>query len=275
MKLKLLFLFGMALLTSELKAWEGGFVLGAKAASLGNCGLTHRDLWSVNNNPATMSFNEKSSFGISVQNRFGVTNLNAGAVGSNLISDYGCLGFYAYSFGNSAYYQYSSGLSFSKRLAQNFAMGISLCYTGLYVKDYGEFGTPIFNLGFTFPFNKNFIGAFKINNPTKSKISQFEDERTQSSAALGFSHKVAANTYLYTEAEIYEKYPLDLRCGIEYSPISNYAVRAGFSTLRSTVTFGFSIEKSIKILIGFSYHNRLGFSSTFDSQIYFGKTTEQ
>lgn len=275
MNIKLLFLLGTVFCVSKLNAWEGGYMLGARSVALGNCGLSTKDLWAVSNNPALLPFQNKNSVGITVQNRFGVSNLNAGAIAANFVNDYGAMGFYTYSFGNSAYYEYSSGLSFAKLLTRDFAAGITLYYTGLVVREYGNFGAPAFNLGFSFPFNEKFSGVFKINNPTRSKIAGIENERTQSSAALGINHQVATHTTLYVEGEVYQKYPMDFRCGFEYSPQKDVAVRAGFSTHRRSVSFGFSYEKSFKFVVGLSYHSRLGFSSTFDSQFYFGKTTEK
>jgi len=273
-KRHLLFIVVFMIFSQASFAWEPGYMLGGKAAGLANCGLSSKDVWSVSNNPAMMPLNEKSSFGVVGQNRFGLSNLNAGAIATNIISKRASVGFYLNSLGNSAYNQYSTGLSFSKKLASNFSMGITLFYSGISVQEYGNFGAPGVNLGFAFPFSDNFIGSFKVNNPTRSRISEIADERMQASTALGISHKLSKLTSFYVEAEVFEFYPMDFRSGFEYYPNDNYSVRFGFSTLRQSVCFGLGFEKGLKVLIGLSYHNRLGFSSTFDTQLFFGNAQE-
>lgn len=276
MNIKLFFLLGTIICSTNSKALDGSYVFGAKAYSLGFCGLLSNDLWSLYNNPGAVALMGKSAVGLSIQNKFGVSKLNAGSLAANLRSDYGSMGLFAFSFGNTSYNQYAYGVSFSRLLIPKFSLGITLYYTGIYVSDYGNFGTPAFNIGCAFPVNDNFSGAFKISNPTSNKISHLSAESTQASAAFGLSHKVASNTKLYLEAEIYESYPLDFRCGIEYAPKGSfYAMRTGFSTLRRSIAIGLSLEKNVKVIVAFTYHNRLGASSTLDTHYYFGKSIQE
>jgi hypothetical protein len=253
----------------SLKAWEPGLMLGGKVAAMGNCGLTSKDAWSVSNNPAMMALGENSSLGIVGQNRFGLSNLNSGALAANYIKNTSAVGIYLTALGNAAFNQYALGGSFSKQLSEKLSAGISLYYAGIQVQEYGNFGAPAFNIGFAFPFNNKTMGAVRLNNPTRSKIEKIADERMQASAALGLSQEVSKNTIWFCEAEVFESYPLDFRCGFAYKPNDDYSFMAGFATLRQSFTLGIGFLKNIQVHLGLSYHNRLGLSSTFDSQFFF------
>jgi hypothetical protein len=258
------------LFSSPSQAWEPGGVLGALPSGKGNCGLTYSNLWSLQNNPAQLGLLKKHQLGIALQNRFGLSDLNAGALGLAFVTKTGTYGLVSSFMGNEAFGQYFHGLS-AGRSFNVFSFGFTLFYSGIRVREYGNFGAPGVNLGFGYQFSEKFSGAARINNPTRSRIYEIADERMQASVAIGFNYLVTKKTDFCFEIESFEWYPLDVRCGLQYQAAEKIDFVTGFSWLRQSVTMGLSFDVGIPLNLGFAYHNRLGMSSVFDTGFTFGK----
>jgi hypothetical protein len=264
-------LFLFLLLPWRLSSWDPGSTLGALASGKGHCGLAYQNIWSLYNNPAQSGYLDKTTLGFTAQNRFGISDLNAMAVGFAVPTKTGTYGLTSSYMGNEAFGQYFHGLSVGRHFNEKFAFGFTLFYSGISVRDYGNFANPGFNLGFGYQFSDDFSGTARINNPTRSRIHEISDERMQASVAIGFQQKVSKKTDLVFEAEAFEWYPLDFRCGIEYQAKDKLGFVTGFSLLRQSVSIGMKTFAGIPLNLAFVFHNRLGMSSVFDTGVEFGK----
>ena len=93
------------------------------------------------------------------------------------------------------------------------------------------------------------IGAH-VFNPTRSKISDYNDERLPTIIRFGgdydFSDKV--KVAVETEKDMAQK--AVFKAGIEYKPVKEFYLRAGIGTNPTLTCFGFGINlKNFKISV--------------------------
>lgn len=246
-------------------AFEPGLSYGSRAIAMGNCGMFIQDPFSAINNPALLS-KTQSSIGISVQNRFGINDLNAGVISGIIQKNSRGIGFFGSSFGNNLFNSHRAGLSFATQLQANLHAGISLFYQGNYTEGYGNMGQVGFTINMVTALNKHTNIALKLMDPWLFSKDQnaIQQQLSQGSIAIGLSHHTSSQSKLFIESEVFQIFPTDLRVGFVYGTHQAYSLMGGFSLLRQSVSIGISKQQGIPFSCAFTLHNRLGFSPTFD-----------
>lgn len=265
MHLKAILLCLLAISIRTTFAFEPGLSYGSRAIAMGNCGMFIQGPFSAINNPALLS-KTQSSIGISVQNRFGINDLNAGVISGVIHKNNRGIGFFGSSFGNSTFNSHRAGLSFAAKLQQNLHAGISIFYQGNYTEGYGNMGQVGFTLNIVTSLNKHTDIAIKLMDPWLFSKDQnaIQQQLSQGSIALGLSHRTSSQSILFIESEVFQLIPTDLRVGFVYGTTQPYSLMGGFSLLRQSISIGISKQRGLPFSCAFTLHNRLGFSPTFD-----------
>ncbi len=238
------------------------FDQGAISTSICGANVTQNDLWSINNNIGSLANIENMALGVSINNRFLISDYSTGTLAFALPIKNGAFGVNYSNFGNENYAIHSSGIGYSMGLGKNISAGIKINYLLIDLgENYGAKSIFSADLGVNSKLSSALTMGVIIKNPTLSKVSEFEDERIPTSIQVGLDYSVSdqLNTIICFEKDIL--FAPSVKAAIIYSPIENITLRGGVGT--NPTTFGFGIGSNIKkitIDIGSQYHQILGFS---------------
>ena len=238
------------------------FDQGATSTAICGANVTQTDVWSINNNIGSLAKIESISLGVSINNRFLISDFSTGAIAFILPVKKGAFGFNYSNFGNQNYAIHSSGLGYAMRLGENFSAGIKINYLFLDLgENYGSRSIFSADIGLNTQLSSALTMGVVLKNPTLSKLSEFDDERMPTSIQIGLDYAVSdqLNTIISFEKDLL--FPSSLRAAILYRPVETIILKGGVGT--NPTSFGFGIGTNIKrftIDIGSQYHQILGFS---------------
>ena len=238
------------------------FDQGAISTSICGANVTQTDLWSINNNIGGLAHIENMALGVSINNRFLISDYSTGTLTFAAPINNSAIGVNYSNFGNENYSVHSSGVGYSMQLGKNISAGIKMNYLFIDLgENYGSKSIFSADIGLNSKLSSELSMGVIVKNPTLSKVAEFEDERIPTLIQVGLDYAVSEqlNTIISFEKDIL--YAPSVRAAIIYSPIENISLRGGVGT--NPTTFGFGIGSNIKKLtidIGSQYHQILGFS---------------
>ncbi len=265
MKRLLATIFITSLLQVNLYATGDNLPKGARSAALAKSSATLCDSWAVFNNQACMSSLEKISLGVYFCNEFMVPELSTEAAAFNLPTRAGVFGLSFSNFGYQHFSETNFGLAYAQNLGKRFSFGLKLDYFILNQDyEYGSEGVAMAEMGIYTQLLDNLSFGAHVYNPTKAKISSYQDERLPTKYSVGLNWKFAEGGTLLAEVEKDIDFKSVVKTGIEYEVIKSLFLRAGFSSNPNLFHFGLGYRFSkISFDLAFSNHQVLGYSSHF------------
>jgi hypothetical protein len=246
------------------------YLPGSRSASMSNCSVTLSDLWSVSNNQAGLAFLEKSSAGISLEQRFMLKELRVRTFAAAILCKPGTFGFSYTYFGYPKYHESKAGIAFGLKLAKNLAAGVQMDYFNVFWSGSSNFQKISYEIGImSFPLRDFAIGLHLLN-PIPSNLKNQTEPVLPSITRLGCSYLLRNTILLAIEADksLTQK-PL-FNAGFEYMPVKVLSLRLGVSTGTSIYAFGLGFQsKKFRFNTSFSNHQVLGFTPKFDLGITF------
>lgn len=255
------FLFSLLILATT-QAGNENPTLGARTAGMGNASVSFGDVWSAQQNQAGLGFVRAISAGAYYENRFLLKELSIKGGVIALPIKGGTFGLCISNFGYSLYNENKYSLSFAKPFGDKLSAGIAMDYLTTKIGEgYGSKGVLAAEFGIQAKPLKGLTLGAHVFNPTRAKISDYNDERLPTIIRFGgdydFSDKV--KVAVETEKDIAQK--AVFKAGIEYKPVKEFYLRAGIGTNPTLTSFGFGINlKNLKIDVAANYHQTLGFS---------------
>lgn len=236
--------------------------IGARSAGMGNASVSFGDVWSAHQNQAGLGFVRDISAGAYYENRFLLKELSIKGGVIALPVKGGTFGLCISNFGYSLYNENKYSLSFAKAFGDKLSAGIAMDYLTTKIGEgYGSKGVLAAEFGIQAKPLKGLTLGAHVFNPTRAKISDYNDERLPTIIRFGgdydFSDKV--KVAVETEKDMAQK--AVFKAGIEYKPVKEFYLRAGIGTNPTLTCFGFGINlKNLKIDVAANYHQTLGFS---------------
>ncbi len=236
---------------------------GARVTGMGKAGVCSKDTWSAFNNQAGLAHQKTISAGIYYENRFLLKELSTKAFCVTLPIKKSTLAISANSFGYSLFSKNKFGIAFAKMLGETFSVGIQADYFTTYVgENYGKSRNISAEIGMLYQPVKNLDIAFHIFNPTRAKLSHYNDERINTNLKLGAAYKFSDKLLIVAETEKEISGKMEFKSGLEYLPVKEFAIRVGMHTKPSILSFGFGLYlNKLKIDIASTLHPQLGISS--------------
>jgi hypothetical protein len=252
----------ICLLTSSVAFSQQEFSsVDAHSQALSGSSVTFSDNWSTFHNQAGLGFLEHPSLGVYAENRYGLKELNAGALSIALpLGSYGTFGLSYYMFNNSVIFNRQKvGFAYSKKLTPVFSAGIQLSLIITHLQDYDNNYSYCGELGILYkPSGKWKVGVH-IFNPSYARFTSYEDEHIPTCIRLGASYSIDDNATLFAEIENGTYTSLVLKGGLEYKLSPRVALQAGMHSNPTVNSFGLTYEgKNFRINIAFLYHQQLG-----------------
>jgi long-subunit fatty acid transport protein len=250
---------------SALFAQSYTTVAGARAAGMGNAGITNEDAWSVFNNPAAYSFLKQKEIGAYYENRFMLKQTGYGAMAFSSPLFSGNIGFGFSHFGYSEFQSDKFALGYSQQLFKYFSLGVQVNYFSVRQSGYyGNLNALTFEAGvLSKPNDKLSIGAY-IFNPLNQGYFEDNDAKMPITLRLGLSYLFSKSLLLSVESgKSINGYTPVFRSGIEYLINEQFAMRAGLAVAPVEYSFGLGYKQHfgnnfLGFDLAYAYHEVLG-----------------
>ena len=255
------FFLGLAMHCNAQSTTE---IAGARYGALSNTGIADNSVWQGLLNPAgIITPQERWQAGASYVNRFSISELSSRDLVASLKVGKGRFGLVVHSFGYDAYTQNQFSGTYAMQLSEKFRAGVQLNYFNVSIAEgFGKYSAVTANLGLQYDFNDKVTVGLVIKNPNRSELStEVMQQYVQSVISGGLKYKLADNLSLL--ADVSKDLDLDpnLSAALEYSPLEEWHLRGGVSTLDRGLSFGFGYSPAKwSVDLASLYHQVLGFS---------------
>ncbi|GHS99182.1 hypothetical protein FACS189421_09150 [Bacteroidia bacterium] len=224
-----------------------------RSFSLGNIRALSDELL----NPATVSFSEKKQLGISVFNRFEMSELNTASLYLKYPHKLLDMGIKLATFGYEDYRLTQLQGSFSKKIVEDLAIGIQLTYLNESSR-WEEASRSHFSSG---------LGIYYLLNEQVDLALLGENllhtsENASPNGYAGMKYKASGNMAFLLEAGGGKEIPFRFSAGLEYTVFERFTIRSGYDSGSQTPSFGAAYRWNRWTMdVGFSLHSVLGISS--------------
>lgn len=208
-------------------------------------------------NPSELSFQEEIQCGISVFNRFEMSELNTIQAYSKFPNPIVNAGIKLSHFGYEEYYLIRIQASFSKKINPNFSVGINLNYwhESSISKEKDEQSLSS-DCGIYYRLNEKWDLTLLAQNILSS--SEFNSLQ----AYWGINYLAFSNFKILLEVNYKQSQDFDFSCGIEYVILEQLFVRGGIQIQNKSPRLGVGYRwRDWRLDVGFSTHSTLGISS--------------
>jgi long-subunit fatty acid transport protein len=260
------FLMTIFIFSLQFSFCQGWLPMGSRSHALGNASVAIDDIWAYHHNPANLVSVKKLGFGLSYENRFLLKELQSQGLVVALPLKAGVISFGLQSFGFKNFRTNRLGLGYSMKLADFLSCGVQLNYHQVRLTDaYGRKDALTAELGLRADITDNWKVAFSIFNLTRTKISEFGEDRLTTLMRFGTQYTFSEKVMFVAELEKNIEFPVRFKTGIEYSPIKKLFLRGGFATqpIEISAGLGYRFKEQFQLDIGSAYHQILGWSPNF------------
>ncbi|MES2726168.1 MAG: hypothetical protein V4643_03640 [Bacteroidota bacterium] len=235
--------------------------IGAKAWAMGGSNTAETNVFSTNNNIATLTEIQKIEIGIYNQLRFGLKNLNLINTSVALPNKWINIGIAANHYGYEKFNQQKITLGFAKKLNNNFSLGVNLNYLALNIAEQENTYAFTADVGSFYKINKQLQIGFFLSNITQSKYSNNTYGKVPNLAKFGVNYSINTKLFLLTDIEKIFDYDLVIRSGLSYDIHQNFGLQIGYTSNPNYFTCGFTAKfKQFDFNCATSLHSYLGFT---------------
>lgn len=256
-------LFLCVLLSFNQFFGQGYYPMGGRSQSMANASNTLEDIWAFHHNPAALTGLKKIEIGISYENRFLLKEMQSQGIAFAVPLKRGVISGGGQRFGYRNFLSYKAGVGYSLKLSELLSAGVQLNYLGVRLpENYGSKNTVTAELGLLAKITEKWNIGFSLFNLGRNKLSDYQEDRFSTVMRLGSSYSISKKVQLTAEAEKNVDYAMRGKFGIEYKLIDNFFLRGGFASapIEGSFGFGYRFKELLKLDIGSSYHQILGWS---------------
>lgn len=243
--------------------------IGARSFALGQTGTALKnDNWSLFHNPSLLR-TDRAAVSFYGMRYAGFTEITDVAVIVSASNRLGTLasGIHRYGFDLFSETRFNFGY---KNSLEDFHYGILVNYRHVAQGGgYGSAGAVSIDAGLAAEISQKLIIGTRITNLNRAAYGN-TDEELPRELSIGLSYALN-NSLLFTGDAVKDvRFPLSLRTGIEFKPVSRFYARSGISTEPVTWTLGVGFETGLLFVnIAVQRHEVLGMSPAFDFGIHF------
>ncbi len=242
---------------------NGQSLPGAEAVALSHSNTASaKNIFSLFTNPAGLSFIEKREIGIFYSpSPFGIAELSSGNFAYSEPTKIGNFSIGILHYGFDLYKENNFTFGYAKKFFNNVALGLTVSYNTVTIKNYGNSGTLNFSLGGNFKIHKNFDIGFSIINP----LQNTEQDNLSPLYNIGLAYYPLEKASVNVAVAKDWNFPFSFRFGVEYPLIKFLFLRLGIQNEPNTFSGGIGIPYSIfKLNYAFTSHQILGLSHYID-----------
>lgn len=235
-------------------------VAGARGAAMGNTGVTFTDINSSFSNQAGLAYIENFSATVNAERRFMLSEIQSFSMGIALPTASGTFGVAANYFGFDLFNEQKVGVSYSRKLFDQLAIGAQFDLLNTSIQEYGNKAVVTFEAGLLAELSSSLRIGAHVYSPARLNLTA--DEVIPTLFTLGVAYCPSENVFITVEAEKDIEYPARVKVGAEYRLIPVLLLRVGAGSNPTIASFGlgFDLSNGLSIDVGSYYHNLLGFT---------------
>ena len=223
----------------------------SQSSHLEGRGATGLGLWSEN--IAGVSSISQTSFGVSVENRFGLSELSYATLRAATSTQWGVFQGHWNTFGDQLYSQSDWGLSFARALSPDFSMGMTGRYKVEQIANDKQ-KALLLDIGMQYVITSKLSAATFLINPLRDSLEP-------SAFHMGLQYQFSPKVSFAVSAHKKEALPMSLELHLKYFPTASIGLQSIVSTQSSNHTFGIVfLSNAWAIDAHLSYHYYLGIS---------------
>lgn len=230
-----------------------------RARLLGGTGLTANGIDALWTNPAGLATADKKvAASATAEQRFGLSELTLANIGVAYGTDLGGFGLQLGSFGFDRYRETRLGLTYGRKLSENFTVGAEFTGFATNTEGYASTFDLTFGLGMQLRILPELSVGARIFSPFRTE--RLPDEYLPQLLAVGFSYQPSEQIKLNVEVHQDAEFPTRFRAGLEYLPAEQLSVRLGVATEMAELSFGLGYEiiEGVDLSAGAVWHEVLG-----------------
>lgn len=235
-------------------------IAGARGAAMGNTGVTFTDINSSFSNQAGLAYLENFSATVNAERRFLLSEIQSFSMGLALPTSSGTFGVAANYYGFELFNEQKVGVSYSRKLVDQLAIGAQFDLLNTTIQDYGNKAVVTFEAGILAELSPEFRIGAHVYSPARLKL--IEDEVLPTILTLGVAYCPTDKVYVTIEAEKDIEYDARVKIGIEYKLVEILLLRLGAGSNPTIASFGIGLglDNGLSIDVGSYYHQILGFT---------------
>ncbi|MEM6316711.1 MAG: hypothetical protein AAF960_03520 [Bacteroidota bacterium] len=231
---------------------------GARGIGLANANLGFRDVYAGFNNQAGLAFLENFGAVGYIENRFQLEELKLAALTVAQPTEFGTFGMTLQYYGFDLYNEQKVGLSYSRQLFDNLAIGAQFDFLNTRISEYGNASALTFELGLQYRIVEKLWAGVHIFNPIRAELGQ---STLPSVLQFGLNYEVSLSLIISGSLEKNAELATNYRFGLEYFLWQKVFFRTGINTEPSLINFGLGYDVGqVQINVAASFHQVLGFS---------------
>lgn len=270
---RILLSFVIFSLSKILIAGGNNEIHGARSVAMGGAAVSTIDIWSTSNNPGALGLLDQFGIGVSYESRHLLPEAGLKSFALAAPVSGGTFSLVGHSYGYASFSDNRLGVAYARKLAKYLSVGVQLNYVNTQIGDvYGSRSTMVAELGALMKPNDKISLGVHLYNPTRQKLADFDNERIPTILSVGGDYKFSEKVSMALQVDKDLDLPINLRSGIEYAPVEQIFIRAGYATLNSSLGFGIGfIWNNVGIDIATNWNQQLGSSASASLSYYFGK----
>ena len=226
---------------------------------LGAYSVNHVDVFSFNNNQASLAQMKNVSAGVYGERRFMLDELSLYQLAVAMPTNSGNFGVKAGYFGFSDYNESQMGLAYARKLGTKVDVGVQFNYNGVQISGYGNASAINFEIGTIFHLTERLHAGVHVYNPVGGKFGKNQEEKLASVYTAGFGYEASDKFFFSAEIEKEEDQQVNVNAGMQYKFLPQLMARAGIATNTSNVYAGVGLFlKMFRLDVVASYHPQLG-----------------
>lgn len=226
---------------------------------LGAYSLNHVDVFSFNNNQASLAQAKNISAGVYGERRFMLDELSFYQLAIGVPSKSGNFGVKAGYFGFSEYNESQIGLAYARKLGTKLDVGVQFNYNGVQVSGYGNASAVNFEIGTILHLTDKLNAGVHAYNPVGGRFGKNAEEKLASVYTIGLGYEASDKFFVGAEIEKEENQVVNINAGMQYRFLPQVMARAGIATNTSNIYAGVGLFlKTFRIDVVASYHPQLG-----------------
>jgi hypothetical protein len=222
-------------------------------------------------NPAGRSLVKRTDFMAFYTHPFGINDLIRSGVALKLNRNRYAIGLAAQTFGNEKYSEKVISSSVSAQVAYNVYVGVQMRYGLVSIERYGAAGAFIGDIGMLASLSPQVSWGCCIKNVNFASLGASGEKLPQimqTGLSLHLFDRLNFCADLYKDV----RFPLDLRNGLEFSPIEPLSLRIGVGTEPSRFHAGFGINMfHFHLDYAYQSHTDLGGTHLFSIGVFTGR----
>lgn len=245
---------------NQLRAQDGLFpAFDIRSRLMGGTGLNASGIDALWTNPAGLAKTPQSiEAGGTVEQRFGLSELNTATIGAARGFGNGGFGLQLGSFGFDSYRETRIGVAYGRKLTSKFSVGADFAGFATSTNGYASTFDVTFGIGMQLEIVPELSVGARIFSPFRTE--RLPDEYLPQLLALGISYRPSEKVILNAEVHQDTDHPLRFRAGAEYLPAEELSIRLGVATESSEISFGlgYRVIDGLELSAGAIWHEVLG-----------------